>query len=117
MNGQYSSLDEFWPFYVSQHLNPTTRRLHFIGTTAGMLILAAAALRRDARLALAAFVCGYAFAWVGHFFFEKNRPATFRYPLLSFRADFRLWWLTLTNQMDAELLLLSAKLKALRAGR
>lgn len=111
------SPDEFWPFYVSQHLNPTNRRLHFIGTSLGMALLLAAALRRDARWLLAAPVCGYAFAWFGHFVFEKNKPATFQYPLLSFRADFRLWWLTLTNQMDTEILLLSAKLKALRAER
>jgi hypothetical protein len=110
-----TTLDEFWPFYVSQHLNPTNRRLHFIGTTLGLLILAATIALRRPGLLLAGLVCGYAFAWVGHFFFEKNRPATFKYPLLSFRADFRLWWLTLTNQMDTEILLLSAKLKALRA--
>lgn len=108
------TLDEFWPFYVSQHLNPTNRRLHFAGTTLGLLTLAAGLARRDPRLLAAAPVCGYAFAWVGHFVFEKNRPATFSYPLLSFRADFRLWWLTLTNQMDTEILLLSAKLKELR---
>jgi hypothetical protein len=108
------TLDEFWPFYVSQHLNPTNRRLHFVGTTLGMLTLAAGLYLCSPAVQLAAFVCGYAFAWVGHFFFEKNRPATFSYPLLSLRADFRLWWLTLTNQMDTEILLLSAKLKELR---
>jgi hypothetical protein len=117
MSPRYGSLDEFWPFYVSQHLHPTTRRLHFAGTTSGMLLVALAAALHDVRLIPAALLCGYAFAWVGHFIFEKNRPATFRHPLLSFRADFRLWWLTLTNQMDAEILLLSAKLKALRAER
>jgi hypothetical protein len=108
------TLDQFWPFYVSQHLNPTNRRLHFVGTTLGMLTLAAGLYLCEPAVQLAAFACGYAFAWVGHFFFEKNRPATFQYPLLSFRADFRLWWLTLTNQMDTEILLLSAKLKELR---
>ena len=115
MNGQYSSLDEFWPFYVSQHLNPINRRLHFAGTTLGMLALAASMALSHPAGALLSFFIGYAFAWVGHFFFEKNRPATFQYPLLSFRADFRLWWLTLTNQMDTEILLLSAKLKELRS--
>jgi hypothetical protein len=109
------TLHEFWPFYVSQHLNPTNRRLHFVGTSLGMATLAVGLAARRPGVQLAAFVLGYAFAWVGHFFFEKNRPATFQYPLLSFRADLRLWWLTLTNQMDTEILLLSAKLKALRA--
>jgi len=105
MNGQFSNLDEFWPFYLSQHLHPVNRRLHFVGTTSGLVALAAAAALRAPLLAAAAPVAGYGFAWVGHFFFERNRPASFTYPWLSFRADFRMYALTWTNQLDAEILL------------
>ena len=115
-NGQYSSLDEFWPFYVSQHLNPVNRKLHFLGTTGGLLFAAGAACLRQPILALAALGTAYGAAWIGHFAFERNRPATFTYPLLSFRADFRMYWLTLTNQMDAEILLRTRELKDLRKG-
>ena len=114
MNGQYSSLDEFWPFYVSQHLNPVNRRLHFWGTTLGVFMLIVAITRRDLSLLPRALLLGYGPAWVGHYVFEKNRPATFRYAWLSLRADFRMWWYTLTNQMDTELLRLMPQIKALR---
>lgn len=116
MNGQdFSSLDEFWPFYVSEHLNPVNRKLHFVGTTLALLCLAGGAFFWK-WLFLAAPVFGYGFAWVGHFGFERNRPATFRYPVYSFLADFRMYWLTLTNQMDAEILLRTKELKSLRKG-
>ena len=115
MNGQYSSLDEFWPFYVSQHLNPSNRLLHFYGTTLGIVLGIAALVWRAPYVAVAGLVVAYGFAWVGHFFYEKNRPATFNYPLLSFRADFRMYRLTMLGQMGAEILLLTKKLKDLRA--
>ncbi len=115
MNGHYSSLDEFWPFYVSQHLHPANRRLHFWGTTLGLFLLGVALARREPHLLLRALLVGCGSAWVGHFVFEKNRPATFRYPLLSLRADARLWSYTLTGRMDAEILRLTPQLKALRA--
>ncbi|MDE2142999.1 MAG: DUF962 domain-containing protein [Elusimicrobia bacterium] len=105
MNGQFSTLDEFWPFYLSQHLNRTNRALHFGGTTAALVLIALAAALRAPRLLIAAPFAGYGFAWVGHYFFEKNSPATFQYPLLSFRADFRMYALIWTSELDAELLL------------
>lgn len=105
MNGQFSTLDEFWPFYLSQHLHPDNRRLHFFGTTAALVLLALSAALRCPWLIAAALVAGYGCAWVGHFFFEKNSPATFTHPWLSFQGDARMYWLTLTNQLDAELLL------------
>ncbi len=115
MNGQHSTFEEFWPFYVSQHLHPVSRKLHFVGTTLALLTLAAGLVLCDPWIQLSALILGYGPAWAGHFFFEKNRPATFRYAFMSLRADFRMWWYTLTNQMDAELLLLMPKIKALRA--
>src|SRR5262245_7907048 len=97
-----TSYEEFWPYYVSEHMEPTTRRLHVLGTT---LVLAAvgAAIVLDPLWLLAAPLVGYGFAWVGHFFFEHNRPATFTYPLWSLRGDFRMFRLTLLGRMGPEL--------------
>lgn len=114
MKGQYSNLDEFWPFYVSQHLHPINRRLHFMGTSLGLVLLAASAVLGRLGLIAVAVLVGYAFAWVGHFFYERNRPATFRYPLLSFRADLRMWRLMLLGEMGAELLRLTPVLRGPR---
>jgi len=87
MKTRYASFRQFYPFYLSEHANRTSRRLHFIGSC-GVLLLAITALAtRDARWLLAALACGYGFAWAGHLFFEKNRPATFRHPLYSFVGD------------------------------
>lgn len=105
MNGTFSNLDEFWPFYLSLHLHPVNRRLHFVGTTLALVLFASAAWSRSPALVLAALAAGYGPAWVGHFFYEKNSPATFRYPWLSLSADFRMYALMATNQLDAELLL------------
>ena len=84
---RFASFREFYPFYLSEHRNTTSRRLHFIGSCGVLLLVAIAALRGQPLLLLAALACGYGFAWVGHFFFEKNRPATFRHPLYSFIGD------------------------------
>ena len=116
MNGQISTLDEFWPFYLSQHLNRVNRRLHFAGTTLALLLLALAAARRSPVLLAAAVLAGYGFAWIGHFFYEKNSPATFQYPLLSLRADFRLYALTWTSELDAEILLRMKDIRRYLAG-
>jgi hypothetical protein len=94
--GRYKSFAEFYPFYIREHANRTSRRLHVVGTGLSIALALAAVSRLDWRLGLAAVVCGYAFAWVGHFFFEKNRPATFTYPLWSLRGDFKLFFETVT---------------------
>jgi hypothetical protein len=97
------TFEEFWPFYLREHSHPRTRALHFVGTTLSLLlVLAAVATRRPAYL-LYALICGYAFAWVGHFFVEHNKPATFKYPLWSFAADWKMWALALTGRLAAEL--------------
>jgi hypothetical protein len=88
----YQTFEEFYPFYLSEHSNRTSRRLHFIGTSIAAVLLVAALLSGNLWLLLLALVQGYAFAWVGHFFFEHNKPATFQYPRLSFMGDWRLWW-------------------------
>lgn len=106
---------EFWPYYVSQHLNPVNRRLHAVGTSLAIILAGVALIWRAPFVAVSAVVAAYAFAWAGHFFYEKNTPATFKYPLLSLRADFRMYWLTLRGEMDTEILLLTKDLKQLRA--
>jgi hypothetical protein len=84
---RFATFREFYPFYLSEHANRTSRRLHFAGSCGVLAIVAAAIVARDARWLLAALACGYGFAWIGHFFFEKNRPATFRHPFYSFAGD------------------------------
>lgn len=88
MSDTYQSFADFYPFYLSQHSEQTCRRLHFAGTS---LVIATFlyALMSGRYVALFLLpVIGYGFAWVGHFFFEKNRPATFTYPLYSLIGDF-----------------------------
>jgi len=99
MSTHYRNLREFYPFYLSEHSNRTSRRLHFIGTSTGLVLLIAAAVTRTWWLIPLAIIQGYAFAWAGHFFFEHNRPATFQYPRLSFAGDCRLWWEILTGRI------------------
>ncbi|MCJ0743508.1 DUF962 domain-containing protein [Pedobacter montanisoli] len=89
---KYKSLKEFYPFYLSEHQNFTSRILHFIGTGLVILALLAGLLFHDAIFLVAIPFLGYGFAWVGHFFFEKNKPATFQYPLYSLASDFILFW-------------------------
>ncbi|MGE4243608.1 Mpo1-like protein [Ramlibacter sp.] len=87
----FASFAEFYPFYLDEHKNRTSRRLHFVGTTVGSVLLLTAILSMNAWFLLAGLVAGYAFAWVGHFFFEKNRPATFKYPFYSFVGDYAMY--------------------------
>jgi hypothetical protein len=103
MSRRLGSYEDFWPYYVSQHLNPICRGLHFLGTFLVILCLVAAVLFFSRTWLLASLFAGYGFAWVGHFFFERNRPATFTYPLWSLRGDFRMFRLTLLGRMASEI--------------
>ena len=96
------TFEQFWDFYVGEHRKKTTRILHFIGTTAAVGCLAGGLLTKRRWLLLVAPVCGYGPAWFSHFFIEKNKPATFTYPLWSLQADIVMWWKTLSGQMQAE---------------
>ena len=94
---RYRSFAAFYPFYLTEHVNPVSRRLHVIGASLVIVCLALGALR-DGRFFIAAPLVGYGFAWIGHFVFEKNRPATFKYPLYSLMGDFRLWFEVVTGR-------------------
>jgi hypothetical protein len=84
---QFSSFREFYPYYLGEHANRTCRRLHFIGSLGVLALIALAVGSFNGWYLLGALFCGYGFAWIGHFFFEKNRPATFRHPFYSFVGD------------------------------
>jgi hypothetical protein len=99
MKQQYQTFKEFWPFYLSQHENAANRIIHFAGTALVVLIAAAAVLSQHWLWLLATPFAGYGPAWIGHFFFEKNRPATFRYPVWSLVGDFRMFWELLLGRL------------------
>lgn len=82
---------DFYPFYLSEHSDSRCRRLHFLGSSLGLLCLAAALWWRQPWFVLLGLVLGYACAWVGHFGFEHNRPASFKRPLYSFLGDWRMY--------------------------
>ena len=85
---RYSSFAEFYPYYLSEHSNRTCRRLHFVGSSLVLgVVLGVAIGSLSPWWLLSLPVIGYGFAWVGHFFFEHNRPATFTYPLYSLIGD------------------------------
>jgi hypothetical protein len=87
MAERFSSFAEFYPLYLAEHATPACRRLHFVGSTLVIASVAAAIATSDAWWLAGAPVCGYGFAWIGHFAFEHNRPATFRHPLYSLIGD------------------------------
>ena len=82
---------KFYEFYLAEHQNIACRRLHFAGSSFGLLGLAKSIKNRSAKPVLKGIAAGYACAWVGHFFFEKNKPASFEFPLKSFVSDFRMY--------------------------
>jgi len=103
MAARVGTYREFWPFYLREHARRTTRWLHVFGTSLAAALLVAAAVAVDLRYLLAAVISGYLFAWIAHFTIEHNRPATFRYPLWSLRADWHMWGLFWVGKLNAEL--------------
>ena len=100
---EIQSFEEFWPYYVAEHSKPATRAMHFIGTATALACIAVLAVNQKWWWLPLALVPGYAAAWVGHFLIERNRPATFKYPLWSFIADQKMFGLMLTGKMNDEI--------------
>jgi hypothetical protein len=99
MSQAFASFSEFYPYYLSEHANTTCRRLHFVGSCIVLGFVAAAVVTLNGWWMLAALFSGYGFAWVGHFFFEKNKPATFKYPFYSFAGDWVMFKDMLTGKI------------------
>jgi hypothetical protein len=97
------SFSEFWPFYLREHSKPATRALHLTGSSLGLAFATLAIARRRPLYLIGALAAGYGLAWIGHFFVEKNRPATFRYPLWSFLGDWKMFGLTCRGRMGEEM--------------
>ncbi len=100
MKKEYVSFSEFYPFYLSQHQNKSCRRLHFFGSTCVLLLVLYILLTSTWFLILFIPVAGYGFAWVGHFFYEKNKPATFTYPLYSLIGDWVMFKDIVTGKIE-----------------
>ena len=94
-----NSFAEFYPYYLQEHSNDTCRRLHYVGSTLVLLIIAYALLTQKWIWLLAVPLAGYGFAWVGHFVFEKNKPATFKYPFYSLMGD----WVMLRDALTGRI--------------
>ena len=99
MADRYKTFREFYPFYLAEHRHPTCRRLHFVGTTIGVVCLLTAFVTGRAWYVIGGLVAGYLFAWIGHFFFEKNRPATFTHPWYSLLGDWVMFRDLLTGRL------------------
>lgn len=95
----YHTLSDFYPFYLGEHSNRMSRRLHFIGSSIALALLITVFITQLWWLVVVALAQGYAFAWAGHFFFENNKPATFAHPWLSFLGDWLMWWEILTGKI------------------
>ena len=106
----YKSFSDFYPFYLSQHRNPVCRALHYVGSGFGLWFIAISIATLNPLWLLAALGSGYAMAWVGHFFIEKNRPATFQYPFYSFAGDWVMLFDFLTGRLPKKLAALDAVL-------
>lgn len=102
MAKKIKSFQEFYPFYLKQHSNKTCRLLHVIGTTLVFALAITAVYHNNPKLWILVPIAGYGFAWVGHFFFEKNKPATFQYPLWSLRSDFKMYFQILSGKISLD---------------
>lgn len=99
MAPKFDSFGEFFPYYLAEHSLPVCRALHYIGTVLGTLVLLYALYSQNWWYLLLFPVIGYSFAWVGHFVFEKNRPATFDYARWSLMGDYKMLGLFLTGRL------------------
>lgn len=102
MKKRIQSFEEFYPFYLKQHSNKICRLLHVIGTTFVLALALTAVIHLNPFWLLFIPITGYGFAWVGHFFFEKNKPATFMYPLWSLKSDFKMYFDILSGKITLD---------------
>ena len=103
MTTKIATYTEFWPYYLRQHSHRACRGLHYVGTTIAIVLFVIHIADGNPLYFLAAIVSGYAFAWIGHFFIEHNRPATFTFPMWSLYSDFRMYAFAITRRLPAEL--------------
>lgn len=103
MERKYHTFWSFYPYYLTEHANPTCRKFHYIGTSLLFVVVASAIYFSNAKILFLLPVVGYFFAWIGHFVFEKNKPATFQYPLYSLGSDFVMYFHFLTGQINKKL--------------
>ena len=99
---RYNSFTEFWPYYLAEHSKAGTRLLHLIGTSIALGTVVVFILMGKWWLFPLALIPGYGAAWIGHFFIEKNKPATFQYPLWSFMGDYKMIFMMLTGRIGRE---------------
>lgn len=102
MAKEIKTYEEFYPFYLKEHSNYTCRLLHVIGTTFVLALVGTAIIELKPALLILVPLVGYGFAWVGHFFFEKNVPATFTYPLWSLKSDFKMYFQILSGKIGLD---------------
>jgi hypothetical protein len=100
---QFSSFNEFWPYYLGEHRQAKSRLLHYLGTTLATTLLVFLIVQQQWSWLPIILLAGYAPAWVGHFFIEKNRPATFQLPWWSLAGDYKMLYFAATGRLKAEL--------------
>lgn len=103
MEKKYKTFKEFYPYYLTEHSDSVCRATHYTGTTLLFVVVGAAIYFSNAKILFLLPVVGYGFAWLGHFAFEKNKPATFQYPFYSLGSDFVMYFHFLTGQIDKKL--------------
>lgn len=99
---EFNSFKEFYPFYLGEHSDPVCRGLHLVGTALVLALLGGIIATGNGQLAWLLPVVGYGFAWVGHFFFEHNKPATFKHPFYSLLGDFAMFFQAITFTLPKE---------------
>lgn len=98
-DSRFQSFSEFYPYYLDEHRNPTCRRLHYVGSLLVIAVVLYVLLTGKLVYLFLMPVIGYGFAWLGHVLFEKNRPATFKYPFYSLLGD----WVMLKDMLTGRI--------------